>query len=603
MCNHHNHELDLMRHSCAHLIAAAVKELYPEAKFGVGPAVENGFYYDIKFPVNISDSDLEKISLKAEELKNKDLAFEKSEMTIDEAIKFFAEAHQNYKVELLNDIKTKGTTMVGEEAGAKDGKSEKVTIYTLGNFADLCRGPHLASTGKIGAFKLTKLAGAYWRGDEKNDQLQRVYGLCFEDKKDLENYLHILEEAEKRDHRKLGKDLDLFVFSEVVGKGLPLWTAKGTTIRRELERFIVDEELARGYTHVCTPDIAKLDLYKKSGHYPYYKDSMYAPIEIDGEEFMLRPMSCPHHFELYLSKPRSYRELPMRIAELAKLYRYEQSGELSGLMRVRGFCLADSHIICADSKQAGEEVNGALDLIEFIAGVFGLKMGENFSYRLSLGDRADGGKYYKDDAAWEEAEGVLRKILESRKCPFVEAQGEAAFYGPKIDVQMKNVLGKEDTAFTVQYDFVMPERFNLTYVDKNNEEKKAIVIHRSSVGALERIVAFLIEHYAGNFPVWLSPVQVKLIPVADSHIEGAEHIALEMKKVGVRVEVDKANETLGNRVRKATQEKAPYIIVVGDKEVGGEDFMVRVRGQEKQEKISPDKFMEKIVSEIKERKV
>ncbi len=372
--------------------------------------------------------------------------------------------------------------------------------------------------------------------------------------------------ANERDHKKLGRELDLFTFSDAVGKGLPLWTAKGSVIRRELERFIVDEEIKRGYLHVYTPDIAKLDLYKKSGHYPHYKDSMYAPIVIDDEEFMLRPMTCPHHFELYLSKPHSYRELPMRIAELAKLYRYEQSGELMGLQRVRSFCLADAHIICATEEQAAEEVAKALDLIVDMASVFGLKQNENYRFRLSLGDRADTEKYYKNDAAWEKGEHLLREVLKKRGEKFEEAKGEAAFYGPKIDVQMKNVNGKEDTAFTVQYDFCMPARFNLTYTAQDGSQKQAFVVHRSSIGAIERSVAFLIEHYGGAFPLWLSPVQVKVLPVSEKHAAYAAEIIAQLKDANIRVELD-ADDSLGKRIRGAKVEKVPYVLVVGDEEM------------------------------------
>ena len=373
--------------------------------------------------------------------------------------------------------------------------------------------------------------------------------------------------ADPRDHKKLGRELDLFIFSDTIGKGLPLWTAKGAAIRRELERFIVDEEIRRGYLHVHTPDIAKLDLYRKSGHYPNYKDSMYAPIVIDDEEYMLRPMTCPHHFELYLDKPRSYRELPMRIAELANLYRYEQSGELKGLQRVRTFCLADAHIICASEEQAVEEIGKALDLIEYVAGVFGLKQGEEYRYRLSLGDRANTEKYYKNDAAWEKSESLLRALMKKRAGKFEEAKDEAAFYGPKIDVQMKNVNGKEDTAFTVQYDFCMPDRFDLTYMASDGSKKRAFVVHRSSIGAIERIVAFLIEHYAGAFPTWLSPVQVKVLPVSEKHAAYAHEVSDALRDAGLRVELDDSNETLGKKIRSGKTEKVPYLIVLGDEEV------------------------------------
>ncbi|KKU58622.1 MAG: Threonine-tRNA ligase [Parcubacteria group bacterium GW2011_GWA2_47_12] len=374
------------------------------------------------------------------------------------------------------------------------------------------------------------------------------------------------EELGARDHRVIGKELGLFTFSDTVGKGLPLWTPKGTVLRRELERFITDEEIRRGYSHVATPDIAKIDLYKKSGHYPYYKESMYAPIDIDGEEFMLRPMSCPHHFELYLSAPRSYRDLPMRIAEFAKMYRYELSGVLSGLVRVRGFCLSDAHIICANREQAESEVASVLDLIDYFSGVFGLQKGEDYWYRLSLGDREDSKKYYKADSAWDAAEEVLRSVLKKRKEKFSEAKNEAAFYGPKIDVQMKDVRGAENTAFTVQYDFVMPKRFKLFYTDKYGAEKEAVVIHRSSVGALERLIAFLIEKYNGAFPLWLSPVQVKVLPVGEKFLQYAEKVHKEIIANDIRSELNESNETLGKKVRSAKIEKVPYWIVVGEQE-------------------------------------
>lgn len=381
----------------------------------------------------------------------------------------------------------------------------------------------------------------------------------------------------QNDHRRLGQELDLFTFSDLVGSGLPLWLPKGATLRRTLERFIVDTEIEWGYSHVYTPDIAKLDLYKTSGHYPYYRDSMYAPIVIDEHEYMLRPMTCPHHFQIYTDRPRSYRELPMRIAELAKLYRYEGSGELSGLVRVRSFCLADAHIICADKDQAAEEVSRALDLIEHIASVFGLKLGENYSYRLSLGDRKDDQKYYKNDQAWDEGEEMLRTVLKKRGGDFIEAAGEAAFYGPKIDIQMKDARGKENTAFTVQYDFCMPDRFNLTYIDSDGTEKRSVVVHRSSIGAIERVIAFLIEHYAGAFPTWLAPVQVKVLPIGEGHRTYAEEVAKKLRLQNIRAEIDASDESLGKRIRKAKTEKLPYLVVVGDKEVADQTVSLEER--------------------------
>ncbi len=406
----------------------------------------------------------------------------------------------------------------------------------------------------------------------------------------------------QNDHKILGKELDLFTFSDVVGKGLPLWTPKGATIRRELERWVVDEELKAGYQHVYTPDIAKLELYEKSGHYPYYKDSMYAPIEIDEDRFMLRPMTCPHHFELFLSRPHSYKELPLRYAELAKLYRYEQSGELMGLQRVRSFCLADAHII-ARKDQVEQEIHQVLDLIEKLSHTLGLKQGENYSYRLSLGDRKDTKKYFKDDAAWDHAENVLRTALKQRQAIFVEAEGEAAFYGPKIDIQMKNVNGKEDTAFTVQYDFVMPGRFNLVYINESGEQEPAVVIHRSSIGAIERVIAFLIEHFAGAFPLWLAPVQVIVLPISDKHLDYAKQIESSLKSANIRVELDGRSESLSARLRDAQLQKTPYVFVVGDKEVSAQQVAIRKFGSNELKTISQTDALNMLVDQIQSKRL
>lgn len=578
-----------MRHTLAHLLAQAVIEKYPNAQLTLGPAVDNGFYYDIDFiDAKVSDDDLKEFQTSMRKNLKKWTEFTRREVSRDEALEFFK--GNPYKEELINEITERG---------------EAITLYTCGGFTDLCRGGHLenpAAEISADSFKLDRIAGAYWRGDEKNKMLTRIYGLAFESAEKLDDYLKQREEAEKRDHRKLGKELDLFIFSDVVGKGLPLWTEKGATIRRELERFIVDEELKRNYKHVYTPDIAKLDLYRKSGHYPYYQDSMYAPIVIDDEEFMLRPMTCPHHFELYLSKPRSYRELPMRIGELAKLYRYEQSGELTGLLRVRGFCLADAHIICKDAEQAGSEVNGALDLIEYVCGVFGLKPGTDFWYRLSLGDRTNTEKYYDDPHAWDIAENELRKVLQARGVRFEEAAGEAAFYGPKIDIQMRDVRGKDNTAFTVQYDFVMPKRFKLEYTDSDGAIKEAIVVHRSSIGAIERVVAFLIEHWGGNMPTWLSPTQVAVIPVnTEKHGTYAGDLAKRLKDWNIRTDFMDDNDSMGKKVRRAKNERIPYTIIIGDKDIEANMITVERRGQEKGESMTFDDFKEKVLKEIRER--
>jgi threonyl-tRNA synthetase len=575
-------KLEVMRHSAAHVVAEAVQSIFPDAKFGIGPAIENGFYYDFDLPRSLTPDDLPLIEAKMREIIAADSPFVSEEITREEARKLFAS--QPYKLELIDDLPD----------------DEVVTLYRQGSFVDLCRGPHVASTKEIpeSALRLDKIAGAYWRGSEKNPMLQRIYGLLFRSKKELDGYLVMQEEIKKRDHRKIGKDLDLFVFSNLVGKGLPLFTEKGSIVRRELERFVVDEEIKRGYRHVYTPDLANIELYETSGHYPYYKDSMYPVMKVGEEELMLRPMTCPHHFELYASRPRSYRELPFRIAELAKQFRYEKSGELTGLIRVRSFCLADSHIICQPDQAMGE-INGALDLIEYIGETLGLDTGDNYRYRLSLGDRQDNTKYYKDDEAWDFAEDVLRKVLMQRKANYFEAEKEAAFYGPKIDIQMKNFAGKEDTAFTVQYDFVMPKRFKLTYIDKDQKEKEPIVIHRSSVGAIERTMAFLIEHYGGAFPVWLAPVQVVLIPVADRHLDYASKLETELRSEGVRVKVDDRSERMNLKIRQAQLEKVPCMLVVGDREATDSTVSVRLRRGEQMTSQSFDEFKETVKATIK----
>lgn len=571
-------KLETMRHSASHVMAEAVLSIFPDAKFGIGPAIEDGFYYDFDLPRSLTPDDLPVIEKKMGEIIKANLPFTHRELGKEEAKKLFAS--QPYKLELIEEI-----------------ADDKVGIYEQGNFTDLCRGPHINSTGEIKVFKLTNIAGAYWRGNERFPMLQRIYGIAFNSRKELEEYLTLQEEIKKRDHRKIGKDLDLFVFSDLVGKGLPLFTEKGSIIRRELERFVVDEELKRGYKHIYTPDLANVELYKTSGHYPYYKDTMYPVMKVDEEELILRPMTCPHHFQYYASRPRSYRELPFRIAELAKQFRYEKSGELLGLLRVRMFCLADSHIVC-QKDQALDELNQVLDLIEYIALVIGYKPGENYRYRLSLGDRKDTKKYYQDDEAWDYAENVLRDVLKQRKANYFEAEKEAAFYGPKIDIQMKNVAGKEDTAFTVQYDFVMPKRFKLSYIDRDGKEKEPIVIHRSSIGAIERTMALLIEHYAGAFPTWLSPVQVKIIPVADRHLDHIRKLEGEFKSRGVRVEVDDRSERMNLKIRQAQLEKIPYMVIIGDKEVADNTVSVRRRSGEQLPNQALACFLETLTAEI-----
>jgi len=585
-------ELWKMRHSCEHVLHQAMIRLYPRFKEAMGPATDEGFYIDFDPSpagsgqvLKISEADFPKIEAEMAKIIQDNLPIKRKELLFAQAQKLFKS--NPYKRELLADIKKRG---------------EKATAYWTGKeFVSLCAGPHVSSTGKIGAFKLLSIAGAYWHGSEKNKMLTRIYGTCFSTKKELDDYLRLQQEAEKRDHRKLGKDLDLFVFADIIGKGLPLLTPKGTVIRKELEKFVLEEETKRGYQHVITPPLAKVELYEKSGHYPYYKDTMYPAMEIDGEKLILRPMTCPHHFMLYKSQLRSYKELPVRFAEISPQFRYEKSGELSGLTRVRMFCLADAHIMCA-KEQAKDEIKDVLKLIDYANSVFGLKKGVDYRYRLSLGDRKDAKKYYKDDKAWNAAENILRQVLKKAKAPFYEAKGEAAFYGPKIDIQVKKVNGQEETAFTVQYDFVMPKRFELTYIDKDGKEKEVIVIHRSSIGAFERTMALLIEYYAGAFPVWLSPIQTQVIPVADRHLDYARKVAKIIKDQDIRVELKDEQETVSKKIRNGELQKIPYLLVVGDREQKAGTVAVRQRGKGDLGPMELEAFILKVKKEIQEKK-
>ena len=581
-----NEQLNKIRHSLSHLLAMAVLEKFPQAKLGIGPVIDNGFYYDFDLPQPITDADLPKLEKQMRRFIGQKLIFEKLNKSLPEAREI--SKNQKYKLELIEEL-----------AKAK----QPLTYYQSGKFLDLCAGPHIVSTTEIPteAFKLTHVAGAYWRGSEKNPMLTRIYGVAFEDKKTLNEYLQMQAEAKKLDHRLLGQNLELFVFADQVGKGLPMLTPKGSIIRRELERFTVDEELKRGYQHVYTPPLAKTELYKISGHYPYYKDTMYPVMKVDDDELILRPMTCPHHFMLFKSKPRSYRELPLRLAELASQFRYEKSGELSGLMRVRMFTLADAHIFLAP-EQAEAEIKEVLKLIDFINKNLGLKKGKDYMYRLSLGDRQDTKKYYKDDKTWDFAENVLRKVLKQIKAPYYETKGEAAFYGPKIDVQMKRVNGQEDTAFTVQYDFVLPERFALKYIDNRGRERQPIVLHRSSIGCLERTIAFLIEHYAGALPTWLSPIQVAIIPVGKAHKVFANKLGKEFAQENIRVEVYGDNETVGYKIRNAEKHKVPYILVIGDKEKKSNKLAVRERGKKTLKIVATKKFLADLIKVIKSKK-
>jgi threonyl-tRNA synthetase len=603
--NSQNLELDKKRHSFAHLMAAAVQEMFPEAQFGVGPVIENGCFYDFILPRTLIPEDLPLIEDKISKFLKEQLIIEKQEMSFEEAISFFEKSNQLLKVELLNDLASKGTTNMDEaELALFDQTQPIITMYSIINkktgdviFQDLCKGPHIEEIKELRSvgFKLDKFSSAYWRGDQdRNISMQRIYALVFETKDELKAFIAQREEAKKRDHRVLGEQLSLFMFSDIVGKGLPLWLEKGATIKRVLERFIVEEEIRRGYRHVNTPDMANLALYEKSGHYPYYKESMYVPIEIDKEQYMLRPMTCPHHFQIYLQKPRSYRELPMRIAELAKLYRYEDSGALTGLTRVRCFCLADSHIVCMP-EQAKEESARALDLIEYCASVFGLEKNKDYRYELSLGDRGEDKKFFKDDKAWDFAEGVLREVLEERGEQFNEEVGEAAFYGPKIDIQMRSITGKESTAFTVQYDFVMPKRFELKYMDSEQNEQETVVIHRSSIGAIERIFAFLTEFYGGRFPFWLAPEQIRILTINDQvlpYVEKVKEILSEtvlmkpLKYNEIRYEIDSRSESLGKKIRESELDKIPMTFIIGQKDVENNEVSIRTKTSEDKVKLN-----------------
>jgi len=576
-----NQDLEIQRHSCSHVMAATIFKLYPQVKFGIGPAIKDGFYYDFEFPKTIEEKDLEKITQGMEKIIKEKLLFTKEETSIEEAKKIFKD--QPYKLELIEEL-------------AKEG-NKKVSLYQTGGFVDLCAGPHIEHTSEIGSFKLLSIAGAYWRGSEKNKMLTRIYGTAFESQKELDEYLIQIEDAKLNDHRKIGKDLGLFVFSDLVGKGLPMLGPKGAAIKRELERFAVDEELKRGYYHVSTPDLAKVDLYKKSGHYPYYKDTMYPVMKVDEEELILRPMTCPHHFMFFKSEPHSYRDLPYRIAEVAHQYRYEKSGELSGLVRVRMFCLADAHIIAA-KDQAKQVIKEVLELIDFVNEKFGMIKGTDYRFRLSLGDRKDTKKYYKDDSAWEYAEDVLRQVLKELHAPFFEAENEAVFYGPKIDVQIQKPGGKEETAFTVQYDFVMPERFELAFINKDGKEERPIVIHRSSIGCIERTMAFLIEKFKGAFPVWLSPIQAMIVPITDKQNTYGQKMVDKLKEENIRAELDSRSETASAKIRDAELQKIPYILVVGEKEIQEKAVNVRVRGKKVLGLMKIDKFSSLIKEDI-----
>lgn len=574
--------LEVLRHSTAHLMAQALKRLYGDVKFGVGPVIDGGFYYDFDTDVKISSDDFPEIEKTMKQIVNENYKIERKVVSREEAKAFFKD--DPYKLELIDAIP----------------EDESVTLYTQGEFTDLCRGVHVPSTSKIKEFKLLSTAGAYWRGDSNNKMLQRIYGTAFFDKKDLKAHLKMLEERKERDHRKIGKELDLFMNSQLVGAGLPLWLPNGATIRREIERYIVDKEVALGYDHVYTPVLANVDLYRTSGHWDHYQDDMFPPMKLDEtEEMVLRPMNCPHHMMIYKNKPHSYRDLPIRIAELGTMHRYEASGAVSGLQRVRGMTLNDSHIFVRPD-QIKEEFKRVVELILDVYEDFGFK---NYSFRLSYRDPEDKAKYFDDDEMWEKAEAMLKEAVDEMGLPYEEAIGEAAFYGPKLDVQVKTAMGKEETLSTAQLDFLLPERFELAYIGKDGEEHRPVVIHRGVVSTMERFVAFLTEETKGAFPTWLAPKQVEIIPVnVDLHYDYARQIQDELKSQGVRVEIDDRNEKMGYKIREAQMHKIPYQLVIGDKEIENNEVNVRKYGSKDQETVEKDEFIWNLVDEIRLKK-
>jgi threonyl-tRNA synthetase len=547
--------LEVYRHSTAHLLAAAVLELFPETKLGIGPPIESGFYYDFLRADTFTPEDLEKIEKKMWEIQARDLPYERTYTKKEEGLKLYA--NQPMKVELIT-----------ERAG------EIFSEYTLGpGFIDFCRGPHIPSTKKIKAFKLLSVAGAYWKGSEKNAQLQRIYGTAFFSKKDLEDYLARLEEAKKRDHRKLGRELELFTVNETVGAGLPLWLPKGATIRRILEDYIVAKERAQGYEHVYSPDIAKVDLYVRSGHWEHYHEDMFPPMQLEHEQMVLRPMNCPHHILIYESKKRSYRDLPVKIAELGTMYRYERSGVLSGLSRVRCMTLNDAHIFCTPD-QIKDEFSKVMRLVEECYKDLGIT---KYSYRLSLRDPANKEKYVDNDAMWDMGENILRETMNSLGLQYREAKGEAAFYGPKVDIQFADVMGHEETYSTIQVDFHLPNQFKLEYVGADGKEHRPVMIHRGVISTMERMVAYLIELYAGAFPLWLAPVQVAVLPITDRSVEYARKVHAQLEAAGLRSHLDERNEKVNLKIREAQLQKIPYMLVVGDREAEAGIVAVRHR--------------------------
>jgi threonyl-tRNA synthetase len=565
-------------HSSAHLMAEAVETLFPGAKFGIGPAIENGFYYDIDMGEHsLTNEDLSAIESKMVEFANRDVPYKREEVPWEHAVEYFTKKGDQYKLELLDEF-----------------KGQKISMYHHGNFTDLCYGPHLSSTGKIRFIKLMSVAGAYWRGNEKNKMLQRIYGITFPSKQELDEYLFRIEEAKRRDHRRIGAEMELFLLTPKVGSGLALWMPKGTVIREELEKFLRDEQRKRGYQPVVTPHIANLELYKTSGHYPYYKDSQFAPITMEsGEQFLLKPMNCPHHHQIYAARPRSYRDLPIRLSEFGTVYRYEQSGELNGLIRVRGLTQDDAHIYCAHD-QLKEEIKQTVELTQFVFHTFGMEV----STRLSFRDNKNTEKYGGDMAFWEQAEREIKEVADEMKLDYFVGIGEASFYGPKIDFMVKDAIGRTWQLGTVQVDYVMPERFQLEYTGSDGLKHRPVIIHRAPFGSFERFIGILIEHYAGEFPLWLTPVQTVVLPITDAQAEYGIKVVQDLKNAGIRTELDDRNEKIGYKIRDWEMKKVPYMLIVGEKEKASGTVSVRQHKKGDLGGIALETFISQIHEEV-----
>lgn len=588
-------QIEKVRHSLSHVLAQAVLDMFPEAKLGIGPTIENGFYYDFDLPRTLIPEDLKILEKKMKKIVSQNQTFIKKVEPIKASMDFLHEADQPYKVELAQDLKQEGEKELGfyENVRPQDGKI---------TFVDMCRGPHVKSTKEINtdAFTLEKIAGAYWRGDENRPMLQRIYGLAFETKNQLDAHLHMLEEQKKRDHRKLGRDMEIYTMDEDVGAGLAMWLPNGTVIRDELEKMAKEYEWRDGYQRVTTPHIAKEKLYLTSGHLPYYADSMFAPMDVDGEKYYLKAMNCPHHHKLFAARPRSYQEFPVRFAEYGQCYRYEDSGALFGLMRVRGMCMNDAHIYVTP-EQVKDEFISVMRLHEEYYRLLGI---EKIQYRLSLHAKEGLGKKYVDnEKLWKKTEGDLRKAMKEAKMPFEEAEDEAAFYGPKIDVQIFSAIGREFTVGTNQLDFSVPEKFDLKYIGEDGKEHTPLCIHRAPLSTHERFIGFLIEHFAGVFPLWLAPIQVEIIPIAESHEKYAREVYQMLRDNYIRAEITTADESLGKRIRKSELKKVPYSLVLGDKEKKDKKVAIRSYKTKKQHTASLSGFMKKILDEIRTRSI